>query len=429
MKKFISAFLALLVLLSSSSTAFAEDSLSWNLDKNGTLTISGSGELPDFGANLSPWDSQRNSVKNIIIEEGVTYIGQEAFEYCKNAKTVSIPSSVREIGNAAFYYCTSLETVTVPDGVTEIGEETFDHCAKLKTVFLPEGITSIGSAAFNCCSSLDTVVIPGSVEEILYSAFNACRALKTVYYTGTLSSWEDMEIEEYNAYLKAAAIQCVTPYKLRILVPGGSSEGAENSSDSIRWTLDKSGTLTISGTGSMPDYSYNLAPWDSQRNNVKKIIIEYGIDHIGQEAFEFCRNVKSVSIPASVKSIGDAAFFTCAKLESVTLPHGLTEIGQETFDHCAKLESIVLPDGITVIGSAAFNCCSSLTSITIPQSVTEIKDSAFNACGKLKDVYYSGSSEDWAEIEISIYNEYLSNANIYTSDSNPNINGGRLGSG
>lgn len=429
MKKFISVLFVLFLFLSVSSTAFAEDSLSWNLDKNGTLTISGTGEMPDFGANLSPWDSQRDSVKNIVIEEGVTYIGQESFEYCKNVKRVSIPSSVCGIGNAAFYHCTSLETITVPDGVTEIGEETFDHCAKLKTVFLPEGITSIGSAAFNCCSSLDTVVIPGSVEEILYSAFNACRALKTVYYTGTLSSWEDMEIEEYNAYLQAAAIQCIAPSKLPIILPGDSSVGPGSSSSSIRWMLDKSGTLTISGTGSMPDYSYNLSPWDSQRNDVKKIVIEYGIDHIGQESFEFCKNVKSVSIPESVKSIGDAAFFTCSKLESVTLPRGLTEIGQETFDHCAKLESIVLPDGVTVIGSAAFNCCSSLTSITIPQSVTEIKDSAFNACRNLKSVYYSGSSEDWAEIEISIYNGYLSNADIYTSDSNPNFNGGKLGSG
>lgn len=185
--------------------------------------------------------------------------------------------------------------------------------------------------------------------------------------------------------------------------------------DSLSWTLYKQGTLTIYGKGEMPDYHETVAPWDKYTDEIKSVVIEDGITHIGSESFEYCFKLISVSIPDSVESIGSAAFFRCGRLKDVELPDGLTEIADQTFDHCESLKSIVIPDGVTEIGEAAFNCCSALEEISIPGTVTEIGYSAFNGCKALKDVYFSGTSGEWEDIEIGSYNKRLLDANIYVS--------------
>ena len=117
--------------------------------------------------------------------------------------------------------------------------------------------------------------------------------------------------------------------------------GALAASDGLTWSLDKKGTLTISGKGEMPDYSGDTPPWEKYRDDIKAVVIEKGVTHIGAQCFQFCTKLKSVTIPSSVESIGDAAFYRCEKLSAVTLPDALTEIADQTFDHCTALKSIV----------------------------------------------------------------------------------------
>ena len=193
--------------------------------------------------------------------------------------------------------------------------------------------------------------------------------------------------------------------------------GALAASGELTWSLDKKGTLTISGNGDMPNYSDDTPPWEKYKDDIKAVVIENGVTHIGTQSFQYCTNLKSVTIPSSVESIGKAAFFRCEKLSEITLPGALVEIEAQTFDHCTKLKSIVIPDSVFIIGKSAFNCCASLETVDLPASVEKIRDSAFNGCDKLETVYYSGTADDWKDIEIERYNRPLTGADLVVSDS------------
>ena len=205
----------------------------------------------------------------------------------------------------------------------------------------------------------------------------------------------------------------------------------------ITWVLTEDGTLTISGSGNMKDYSSSsVAPWYSNRTKILSVVVEPGVESVGNYAFYACLKLASVSLPGGVKSVGQSAFQDCAKLTAVEIPEGVTSIGYRAFYGCSGLTSVTIPEGVTSIGSSAFSgCrsltsvtipegvtsidyytfedCSSLTSVTIPESVTSIGNSAFYGCSKLKHVYYGGSDLQWKEIEIGNDNSALTKAIIH----------------
>ena len=145
----------------------------------------------------------------------------------------------------------------------------------------------------------------------------------------------------------------------------------------ITWTLF-GGTLTISGTGDMEG-----APWLSQRDEIKKVVIKDGVTNIGERAFYYCSGLTSLTIPNSVTSIGEYAFYKCSGLTSVTITNSVTSIEVGAFSGCYGLTSITIPNSVTSIGDGAFEYCSGLTSVTIPNSVTSIRQYAFCGCSGL----------------------------------------------
>ena len=153
------------------------------------------------------------------------------------------------------------------------------------------------------------------------------------------------------------------------------------------WTLDSEGTLTISGTGAMTDYSNGSSvPWYSSRSSIKSVTIPDSVTSIGNYAFNNCSSLASVTIPDGVTSIGDHAFEGCSSLASVTIPDSVTSIGGSVFYGCSSLASVTIPNSVTSIGDYAFYYCSSLASVTIPDSVTSIGSSAFYGCSSLASV-------------------------------------------
>ena len=154
--------------------------LTWTLDREGVLTISGSGDMYDYGLSDAPWYGIRSRVKSAVIADGVTSIGYKAFDDCTSLTSVTIPDSVTRIGERAFYDCTSLTSVTIPDSVTSIGEFAFSGCTSLTSVTIPDSVTSIGNGAFKGCTSLTSVTIPGSVTRIGVGAFASCTSLTSV---------------------------------------------------------------------------------------------------------------------------------------------------------------------------------------------------------------------------------------------------------
>lgn len=155
------------------------------------------------------------------------------------------------------------------------------------------------------------------------------------------------------------------------------------------WQLSDDGNLTISGTGSMPDFKYtssDSAPWIPYREKVLSVTINPGVTSIGSSAFMYCTNLKSVSIPEGITVIGDEAFANCSSLNCVLLPKSVVSLGYKAFYYCTDLVTVSLPDGLERIGANAFFSCNNMKTAAIPDSVSYIGEGAFYNCSALKEL-------------------------------------------
>ena len=166
----------------------ARDNLTWTLDDAGMLTITGTGAMTNWDWDDPPWYGLRESIKAVVIDDGVTSIGDYAFYNCIALKHVTLPDGVTSIGARAFADCSALKSVTIPDGVTSIGDYAFYNCIALKHVTLPDGVTSIGDGAFYYCKALTSVEIGSGVTSIGYGAFSDCSALTSVTLPDSVTS-------------------------------------------------------------------------------------------------------------------------------------------------------------------------------------------------------------------------------------------------
>ena len=185
----------------------------WALDPaTGTLYISGTGKMEDFySSSQTPWANYKNSVRKVVVEEGITHVGGCAFKEFSNLETVSLPDSLTSIGSEAIMLCPKLKEIKIPENVTKIGVYAFEQCYGLESVVLPEGLSTISSGLFNTCISLKSVTIPASVTAIGTSAFNGCNSLADVYYGSNEKAWNQISIGSYNNPLLSATIHYTDP--------------------------------------------------------------------------------------------------------------------------------------------------------------------------------------------------------------------------
>ena len=366
--------------------------LTWTLDREGVLTISGSGDMYDYGLSDAPWYGIRSRVKSAVIADGVTSIGYKAFDDCTSLTSVTIPDSVTSIGYKAFDDCTSLTSVTIPDSVTSIGDSAFSGCTSLTSVTLPDSVTSIGDWAFSYCTSLTSVTLPDSVTSIGYEAFFNCTSLTSVTIPdGVTSIGED-------AFRNCTSLTSVT-------IPDSVTRIGERA---FYYCTSLTSVTIPDSVTSIGEFAF------SGCTSLTSVTIPDSVTSIGGWAFYECTSLTSVTIPDSVTSIGNGAFKGCTSLTSVTIPGSLPRIGVCAFSSCTSLTSVTIPDSVTSIGDSAFCNCKSLTSVTIPDSVTRIGKQAFDYCTSLTDVYYAGSEAQWKAISISSAgNNDLLTANIH----------------
>ena len=435
----------------SGTQTWKEDNLTWTLSADGTtMTISGSGAMKNYITDDSPATQKKDNVKKVVIEDGVTSIGDFAFFYCSSLTSIEIPSGVTSIGKNAFQYCSSLTSIEIPESVISIGNNTFEHCSSLTNITIPGSVTSIGMSAFSDCSSLASITIPESVTSIGNYAFYDCTGLTSITIPKSVTSIGS------NVFGGCTVLTEVLLENGSTLTSGQLGVDASKiatywNEDNLTWTLTADGTMTISGKGAMKeDYNTYYSPaYDNE--NIKKVVIEDGVTSIGEYAFSGCRSLTDITIPGSVTSIGDSAFEWCTGLTSIEIPEGVTSIGEFVFFSCYKLTEVFLENGskltsgnlgvdesiigtywnegdltwtltadgtmtisgsgamkdysydspacdnsnikkvvieedVTSIGNGAFSGCSSLTDITIPSSVTSIGESAFESCTDLTSI-------------------------------------------
>ena len=321
-----------------SGTCGAEgDNLTWTLTEDGTLTISGQGDMADFSpavynAPPCPWRENKQNIKVATVQEGVTSIGGAAFCKCGTLAAVALPGSLTTIGDEAFTACSSLLSISIPQGVTSIGEAAFSYCSALTSITIPEKVTNIGYATFRNCSGLVSVDIPEGVTSIGDNVFEYCTNLPSIHLPNSVT-----DIGPYAFY------ECCNLTSVNI--PDGVT---------IIWTS------TFQGCS-------------------KLISIEFPerLTKIGLYAFSGCTKLASVSIPRQVNYIEDYAFSYCVSLTSLTIPGSVMDIGIEAFYNCTGLTSVTIDRGVMNIGARAFDNCENLTSVTIPNSVKSIGYDAF----------------------------------------------------
>ena len=445
MKKVISLLMSFVMLFSVISSvnlsAYAEESATsgkcgdnvyWKYDESSrTLTISGKGAMYDYSINNAnnnaPWSGYHKNILTVKIETGVTTIGKSAFSYCSSLKSVTIPDIVTTIGQQAFDCCRSLTSVTIPDSVTIIEDGAFRCCESLTNVTIGNSVTTIGKYAFSECSSLTSVTIPSSVTTIGYMAFDECSSLTNVTIPNGVTtigmfafsycrSLTSVEIPDSVTTIgKSAFSVCISLTSINV-ASGNlnylSEDGVlfdKNKSKLIQCPIGNQRTeYTVpNSVTTIGEYAFSCC------RSLTSVTIPNSETIIEDGAFDQCYSLISVTIPDSVTTIGYRAFDYCRSLTSVTIPNSVKTIGGWAFSDCTSLTSITIPNSVTTIGYWSFSHCSGLTSVTIPNSVTTIVEGAFFDCSSLKDVYYSGSEEQWKKISIGDHNDELLNAKIH----------------
>ena len=394
------------------------DNLTWKLDDEGTLTISGKGAMTEWvNSDSAPWKTYSNTINKVVIQPGVTSIGGHAFSKCKNLTSITIPEGVTSIGSDAFSGCSSLTSITIPEGVTSIGEYAFYACENLTSITIPEGVTSIGSDAFSGCSSLTSITIPEGVTSIGEYAFYACENLKSITIPKSVTS-----IGNY-AFGGCSSLTSITiPEGVTSIEGGVFYKCSSLTSITIPESVTSIGWYAFQGCSSLtsitiPEGVTSIGWYAFQGcSSLTSITIPEGVTSIGKNEFSGCKNLTSITIPEGVTIIEAEAFRGCSSLTSITIPEGVTNIGENAFRGCSSLTSITIPKGVTSIEWGTFRGCSSLKSITIPERVTSIGEYAFYACDGLIDVTYHSTMERWEKISIESNNYYLLNATIHCTD-------------
>ena len=417
-------------------------SVEWKLDTtSGVLTITGEGDMDSYSA--SPWKSYASQVKSLVIEEGITGIGANAFASLTSLASASITDNIERIGYRAFYNCSALSTVnipkswnecpsnsssgtlnttycghvfegcraltmiTVPEGVATLPAFAFNKCNYLKEISLPASLQGFGSHVFFDCSALTEIALPAKLSKIPKSLFYGCSAITEMIIPETVES-----IESY-AFYNCSKLTALT-------IPSNVTEIKEYTF----YGCTKLQSITISGNiTALGEYSfYNC-------KELTAVVLPDSIEQIGYQAFynctslssiniprnwnlcpskaangtmdadncghifEGCKALTSITVPQGMTSLPPYAFCNCDYLKSITLPDSMGELPNHTFYECSALERVVLPQATKIIKKSLFCYCSALTEVVIPDGVTEIVAFAFYGCSSLPELSLPDSVE------------------------------------
>ena len=361
------------------------DQLTWILDSQGVLTISGTGKMTS-----APWNEYTLRIRDIVIEDGVTSICSSAFEQCRVARSIQIGNTVEEIGGSAFYNCECLEAVEIPSSVRKVGASAFAKCTSLKEVELPSD-TSWGSYAFSYCSSLERVEFAQGTTAVPAYIFTYCSNLKeAVLPEGITHVGEE-------AFSYSGLEKVTIPSTLKTIDDMAFYQCSRITEVHI---TDLSAWCNIDFTFSWSDGS-NPLTWGNA-----------GLYLNGER-------IEDLVIPSSITNIKKYAFYGCDSLVSITVP-GTTTMGEGAFQLCDNLKEITFEEGTYMIPRKAFFRCASIKRLVLPASLAVVDENAFGTpegpgwtpCNVDK-VMYAGTEAQWKNVVILEGNDALLNAKMY----------------
>ena len=323
--------------------------LTWTLDSDGVLTISGSGAISDYERGKTPWSDLCGDIKNVIVGEGVTRVGNNAFYDCKEITAVSLPDSLQSLGNAAFGWCYNL-----------------------KSIKLPQGLQSIGIGAFYWNRAIPEITIPGSVQEIGAGAFARCVAMEAI------------RVEKDNAvYCDIDGVLFDKAGTTLVQYPAGRA-GAYQIPDGV--------------TDSVQEEEFACA------GKLTELTIPASMQKIGD--FSFCGQLKSILVEngnPSYKSVDGVLFsadgktlvaYPPAKRDAdYTIPSGVEQIGVCAF-HSVQVTQITVPDSVEKIGRMGFGYSDGLKQVIFEGSAPQMGENVFEGKRSVR-VYYVAGASGW----------------------------------
>ena len=288
------------------------ENITWELDDNGLLTISGTGAMTNFGAFGAPYNKLRNEVLSVSISEGITNIGSGAFSAC-NITEIVLPESIETIGESAFEACGSLASVHFPAKLKTVASRAFTQCSKLTEVTLPDTVTAIGAYAFGRCP-MKSFVIPPNVTSLGGSLFDSCWALEEITIPESVTNFGPTVFLR-TPWLEAKQAEDPLVIVNNVVVDGETCTGVVTIPDTVTALSGQ----CFYGCGGMTGIELND-----------------NITDIPYYTFAEC-GLTEITLPASVKHIARQAFWGCGNLKKVTIlnPDCVieTEDDSKTFPH------------------------------------------------------------------------------------------------
>ena len=456
-----------------------EDGLSWQLTGDGTLTISGSGQMYPYdpvheaycGYDQRPWHSCRALIHTAVVEEGVTNVGEYAFYDCPNLTQIILADSVTRIGYMAFGDCTGLTNVTIGENVADAGScsygsaaGVFHGCTNLQSITVeeeneyyrslngvlfsedmtelceypagktdpsysvPDGVLTIGAYAFMGCAQLKAVVLPDGMEFIGCCAFENCSHLGylvipvSLYGIDTLAFFGCTALTD--VYYQGTPEQWNGIVIEDVYLSSGIRLASDPQADVPEWVLPVTPVdlhFGILAHGSCGANHGDNVTWTLFQDGLLSITgtgsMDWGFDDCPWTAWR--DDVITAEIGSGVTNLPLWVFSKCTNLVSAVIPNGVTYIPEGAFEGCTSLTDVSLPEGLLSIGNGIFMECTSLSSISLPDSVTYIGTGAFAYCYSLTSVTVpAGLSYDPLVIYADIFNSALALREILVAPGN-----------
>ena len=367
--------------------------VTWTFGEDGTLIISGTGDMKNYTYKSEmPWYKYISEIKSVVIEEGVTSIGDYAFYGMTGLTKIAIPKGITSIGTYAFKNCTALDGVQLPATLKKLGESAFFGCSSLTEIAIPEGLYTVWGYTFKNCTKLEKVTFPSTLVKIDEAAFYGCSSLKSLTIPDNVSI---IGIYCFKNCTKLSSVQLsANIQQIREAVFYGTAITELKVPDKVT----SIGAYAFKNCTKLKNvtFSKNLTKIDDSAfyacSGLTILNLPDSLTDIKDYAFRKCTELKTINFSAGLKTVGESSFYGCEKLTELKLPEGVTDVKAYAFKGCVGVTTITLPTTLKTMGESAFYGCTGISKIEIPKNVNTVGAYAFSRCSKLSEVVFKGNA-------------------------------------